>query len=149
MIVRVPEQQAPVAQPGVIERVGDQCHGVGDMPLFTENDDGVAARDRRLDEIVDQRIRKAAIEVRHLVVLAVVDPHRVIAADPLAPAMDEEPLVQHGFIRREGGIAHKKQVCLIAALGQRTGELLHPDPQPAGLGVDVGAFEGKQDEGGL
>src|SRR5207253_4858779 len=149
MIVRIPEQQAAVAQASEIERVGDERHGVGDMPLLTEHDDGVAAGDRRLDVIRNQRIRKAAVEVRHLVVLAVVDPHRVIPADPLAPAMDEEPPVQRAFIRRQAGVAHEEQVGLIAALGEGAGEFLHPHPQPAGLGVDIGALEGQQDEGGL
>ena len=149
MIVRIPEQQAPVAQPGEIEGIRDERHGVGDMPLLTQDHDGVAAGDRRLDEVGDQGVREAAVEVRNLVVLAVVDSHRVVTADPLAPSMEGEPPVRHRFIRREVGIAHEEQVGLIAALGQGPGEFLHPHPQPAGLGVDVGALEGEEDEGRL
>ena len=87
MVVGVPEQQATIAQPGEVERIRDQRHGVSDVPFLAQDDHCVSPRDRRLDEVFDHGVGKAAVEVRHLVVLAVVDAHRMVAADPLTPAM--------------------------------------------------------------
>src|SRR5438309_6040642 len=149
MIVRVPQQQAAVAEPGEVERVRDQRHGVRDVPLLAQHHHRVAAVDGRPDEVLDQRVRQAAVEIRHLVVFAVVDPDRVVAADPLAPAVQPELAVERALVRREGGITNEEQVRLEATLGQRPRQLFDADSEPTSLRVDVRALEGEDDEGRL
>src|SRR6202011_3696053 len=149
VIVRIPEQQASLAQSGEIESIRDQAHRMGQVPFLTEHDHRVPARYRRLDVILDGRVRQAAIEVRDLVVLTVVHADRVIAADPLTPAMQPQASVERALIRRQLGVADKEEVRLKATLGQRPRQLFDPNPEAARLRIFVGALEGEEDEGGL
>ena len=149
VVVGVPEQEAAVAQPGEVERVRDQRHDMRDMPLFTEDHHGLAPLDRRPDVFRQEGVGKALIDVGYLVVLAVVDTHGVISADPLAPAMQPEPAIERTFVRREGRITDKEQVGVEAALRQRPRQFLDANAEPAGLRVDIRAFEGQQNEGCL
>src|SRR2546423_1633283 len=120
-----------------------------DVPLLAQHHHRIAALDGGPDEVFDQRVGQAAVEIRHLVVLAVVDANRVEAADPLTPAMQPELAVECALVRREGGIPNEEQVRLEATLGQRPRQLFDADPEPTSLRVDVRAFEGEDDEGRL
>src|SRR5438270_3639219 len=108
---------------------------MGEVPLLTEYHDRVAAGYGRLDVVLDQRVRQAAVEVGDLVVLAIVDADRMIAADPLAPAMQPQAPVKRALIGRQGGVAHEEEMGLIASLGQRPRQLLYPHPEAARLRV--------------
>src|SRR5205823_13876938 len=117
--------------------------------LLAKHDHRLAALDRRPDVVLDQRVRKAAVEVRDFVILAVVDADRMMAADPLTPAMEPQAAVERALIGGKLRVADEEEVRLEAALGQRPREFFDANAQSARLRVLVGALEGKEDEGGL
>src|SRR5207245_6700691 len=86
---------------------------------------------------------------RNLVILAVVDADRVIAADPLTPAMQPQTAIECALIGGELRIADKEEVRLEATLRQRPRQLFDPNAEAARLRVLVRALEGEQHEGGL
>ena len=71
--------------------------------------------------------------------LAVVDAARVVARDPLRPAVQ----VQRSALLVSGpsGIAHEPQVCLEAETHERADETLHPRREAPGARVRVGSLE--------
>src|SRR5207248_11759946 len=88
-------------------------------------------------------------EVRDFVIFAVVNADRVIAADPLTPAMQPQPAVERALVGGKLRVADEEEARLEASLGQRPRQFFYANAQPARLRVLVGALEGKQAEGRL
>ena len=86
--------------------------------------------------------------VLHLAPLAVIDPARVVAADPLAPAVQHQAPVCSDLGSGRIRIAHEDQVGLDAQAGHRRHEPAHADTEPAGEGVRIGPLKGQHDQAG-
>ena len=147
-VVGVPQHHRTVAQAAVEQRVGDELHRPGGMPLLAEDDDLLSLRGRGLDDVADQARRKAVVPVANLALLPVVDPAGVLGRDPLAPAAEMKPSVFDVLFARHVGVATEIEVCRIAHARERARETFLPDAEPAGLAVLVWSLEAQEDENG-
>jgi hypothetical protein len=76
--------------------------------------------ERRAHDIVDHKWRRGIVEVAPFAFLAGRDTLRVVLADPLAPAVQDEPAIDPHFLPWERWIADKDEVNRVTSLGERS-----------------------------
>src|SRR5262245_48520166 len=98
----------------------------------------------RRNMLRDQMWGERCRELAGLLVFALVDAAALVLADPLAPAVELEPVAR--LLARQIGVADEPQVGLGAGVRQRLGETVDAGGQAAYAGVRVGTFEGNDVE---
>src|SRR5947209_20071968 len=147
-VVGIPEHDDAVADPTVVQGVGNEPHRPRGMPLLAQDDHVLTGLDCRLDHVLDQARRQTVVPVADLALLTVVDPAAVLGGNPLAPPPQVQATVLDFLLPREVGVATEIEVCRVAHSGKPPAEPLHPDAQATGLAVHIWPFEAEDDEDG-
>ena len=138
-VVRVP-QDGRGARRADAKQHGGRDGGIGRLPVLEEHHGAPALGRRRGHDIREVR-RNRAREVAPLAVLTVVHVARVVGADPLRPALENETPIGALFARRELRITDEDLMHEVPAVDQRVGEVDHPRGEAADERIAVGPFE--------
>ena len=140
-VVGVPEEQRPGPSPGLVQQIRDAAGRLRGVPLLSHDHHELARLDRGAREVLDHERGRRLVEVVQLRLLALVDPARVVLADPLTPPVQDEPAAR-GHLRRAGmGVADEHHVGAEAGGGQRAREPGDPHAEASCGGVAVRSFE--------
>jgi hypothetical protein len=91
----------------------------------------------RFDYPVTDEPGDRLVEVVELLVLSLVDPIRVVVADPLAPAMKHQLAFVANLISGVLRVADKDEVGLVTGSGEAITEVAYSDTQAARQGIAV------------
>ena len=145
-IVGVPEQHRVVPQPVLPENVADTAHHLGGVPLLSQDHHQLARGRGRLHHVVLHEVRDGLVEITELVLLAIVHAVRMVPADPLTPAVQDQLAVLPQLFSRAVGIADEEQVRGVTLARQRRRQVVHAHTEAAGRGVAVRTFKAQDHE---
>jgi hypothetical protein len=111
------------------------------MPFFSHDNDFLATGNSRSDDLFNNILRNRSSKILQFALFSVIDPIGMIMADPLTPAMLEEPALRAGTDSLLLRVTNKKKKGLIPPPGQGHRQPTHPDPQPSGQGIAVRSFK--------
>src|SRR5439155_26844454 len=126
-VVDVPDDDAEVADPTVIQGVGNEPHRPRGVRLRAQDDHVLAGLNSRLPHVLDQARRQTVVPVADLALLTVVDPAAVLGGNPLAPPPQVQAAVLDFLLPREVGVATEIEVCRVAHAGKPPAEPLPPN----------------------
>jgi len=142
-VVGVPEDGAVVAEAAAPELIADRVAGRGGLPLLGEQGHHPSRGRGGADHLGGEDPGQGGGQVGGLLLLTLVDPGGVAAADLLPPAEQPDAVVE--LVGRPGGIADEDQGGGEPGGRQRPAELAGAHPQPPGEAVLVGSLEADHD----
>ena len=89
IIFGVPEHRDFVADTIIVEGIAKAAHGLGGVPLLSQDDHLLPLSQRWLDQTVLDKPGNGLVEIVELFVLPVIDPFGVILTNPLTPPMQD------------------------------------------------------------
>ena len=140
-VIRVPEQDGLLPQSSRVEQVAEPAERLGCVPLLGQHDQAPTLGNSRLGNLLDDKGGRRRGEIPPLALFTIVHTQRVVMADPLAPAVQQQPSVHLLLDPWQVRVPYKEEVSLKPTPRQCAAQLGDPHTKPTGLGVSVWPLE--------